>query len=54
MKLNELVKPNKKVADYRTDITGIAAKDLEGISCSLADIQVTHVVDMDILDYMIL
>lgn len=39
VKLNELVKPNKKVADYRTDITGIAAKDLEGISCSLADIQ---------------
>lgn len=32
--------PNKAVADYRTDITGISAKDLEGVTCSLADVQV--------------
>lgn len=46
MKLNELVKPNKKVVDYRTEITGIAAKDLESISCSLADIQVTYTLSL--------
>ncbi|KAJ4950403.1 hypothetical protein NE237_027235 [Protea cynaroides] len=39
VKLNELVNPNKAVADYRTDITGISAKDLHGINCSLADVQ---------------
>ncbi|XP_043702664.1 small RNA degrading nuclease 1-like [Telopea speciosissima] len=39
VKLNELVNPNKAVADYRTDITGISAKDLCGINCSLADVQ---------------
>ncbi|KAF8410115.1 hypothetical protein HHK36_002637 [Tetracentron sinense] len=39
VKLNELVNPNKAVADYRTEITGISAKDLEGITCSLSDIQ---------------
>ncbi|KAJ4958041.1 hypothetical protein NE237_025152 [Protea cynaroides] len=39
VKLNELVNPNKAVADYRTNITGISAKDLHGINCSLADVQ---------------
>lgn len=40
VKLDKLVNPNKAVADYRTDITGISAKDLEGVTCSLADVQV--------------
>ncbi|XP_038971963.1 small RNA degrading nuclease 1-like isoform X1 [Phoenix dactylifera] len=39
VKLDELVNPNKAVADYRTDITGIYAEDLEGVTCSLPDIQ---------------
>ncbi|KAF6174776.1 hypothetical protein GIB67_031300 [Kingdonia uniflora] len=39
VKLNELVKPNKAIADYRTEITGITADDLEKATCSLADIQ---------------
>ncbi|XP_059632896.1 small RNA degrading nuclease 1-like isoform X2 [Cornus florida] len=39
VKLNEHVNPNKAVADYRTDITGVTAKDLNGSTCSLADIQ---------------
>lgn len=40
VKLDELVNPNKVIADYRTDITGVSARDLEGITCSLADVQV--------------
>lgn len=40
VKLDKLVKPNKAVADYRTEITGITAADLDGITCLLADIQV--------------
>ncbi|KAF6175366.1 hypothetical protein GIB67_009060 [Kingdonia uniflora] len=39
VKLNELVKPNKVIADYRTEITGITADDLEKVTCSLANIQ---------------
>ncbi|PON67197.1 Exonuclease/helicase-like [Trema orientale] len=39
VKLDELVKPNKAVADYRTEITGITAADLEGVTCSLSDVQ---------------
>ncbi|GLU13516.1 hypothetical protein SLE2022_301490 [Rubroshorea leprosula] len=39
VKLNNLVNPNKPVADYRTEITGISAGDLDGVTCSLADIQ---------------
>lgn len=39
VKLNEFVNPNKPVADYRTEITGITAGDLDGVSCSLADVQ---------------
>ncbi|XP_058080166.1 small RNA degrading nuclease 3-like isoform X2 [Magnolia sinica] len=39
VKLDKLVNPNKAVADYRTEITGISAKDLEGVTSSLVDIQ---------------
>ncbi|KAF1861478.1 hypothetical protein Lal_00025814 [Lupinus albus] len=39
VKLHERVKPNKAIADYRTDITGVSSKDLDGVTCSLADIQ---------------
>ena len=40
MKIDELVKPRKAIKDYRTDITGISPGDLDGVSCSLADVQV--------------
>ncbi|GFY86583.1 small RNA degrading nuclease 2 [Actinidia rufa] len=39
VKLNELVNPNKAVADYRSEITGLTAKDLDGVTYSVADIQ---------------
>ncbi|WOL12882.1 small RNA degrading nuclease 1 [Canna indica] len=39
VKLDELVNPIKAVADYRTHITGISSKDLDGVTCSLADIK---------------
>ncbi|XVF59361.1 hypothetical protein PTKIN_Ptkin07bG0269500 [Pterospermum kingtungense] len=39
VKIDELVNPNKAVADYRTEITGVAAEDLDGVTCSVADIQ---------------
>ncbi|KAI3859978.1 hypothetical protein MKX03_008521 [Papaver bracteatum] len=39
VKLDTLVKPNKPIVDYRSEITGITAKDLEGVTCSLADVQ---------------
>ncbi|KAF2284364.1 hypothetical protein GH714_021124 [Hevea brasiliensis] len=39
VKLDEKVNPCKPVADYRTEITGVAAGDLDELSCSLADIQ---------------
>nr|KYP60184.1 Small RNA degrading nuclease 3 [Cajanus cajan] len=39
VKLNQLVKPDKEIADYRTEITGISSQDLEAVTCSLADIQ---------------
>ncbi|KAK1439014.1 hypothetical protein QVD17_04829 [Tagetes erecta] len=39
VKLDELVKPDKVVVDYRTSITGVGAKDLEQVTCSLQDIQ---------------
>ncbi|KDP31991.1 hypothetical protein JCGZ_12452 [Jatropha curcas] len=39
VKLDEKVNPCKPVADYRTEITGVTARDLDGVSCSLADIQ---------------
>ncbi|XP_047318983.1 small RNA degrading nuclease 1-like [Impatiens glandulifera] len=38
-KLNEFVKPDKAVVDYRSEITGLTAKDLEGARSSLADVQ---------------
>ncbi|GJU99736.1 small RNA degrading nuclease 1 [Tanacetum coccineum] len=41
VKLDELVKPDRAVADYRTHITGVAAKDLEKVTCSLQDVQVS-------------
>ncbi|KAE8703745.1 Exonuclease [Hibiscus syriacus] len=39
IKIDQLVKPNKAVSDYRTEITGVAAGDLDGVTCSVADIQ---------------
>ncbi|KAJ1389954.1 RNA exonuclease 1-like, exonuclease domain [Sesbania bispinosa] len=39
VKLHELVKPDKAIVDYRTEITGVSSQDLESVSCSLADIQ---------------
>ncbi|KAL5072135.1 hypothetical protein RYX36_023022 [Vicia faba] len=39
VKLLELVKPEKAIAEYRTEITGVSSKDLETVTCSLADIQ---------------
>ncbi|KNA08394.1 hypothetical protein SOVF_163020 [Spinacia oleracea] len=39
VELHEFVNPNKAVAYYRTQITGVSAQDLDGITCSLADIQ---------------
>ncbi|MCL7037448.1 hypothetical protein MKW94_009570 [Papaver nudicaule] len=39
VKLDTLVKPDKPVINYRTEITGVSAKDLEGVTCSLADVQ---------------
>jgi RNA exonuclease 1 len=40
VKLDELVNPLKAVADYRTNITGVSKKDLEGVKFSLVDVQV--------------
>ncbi|KAI7991035.1 Small RNA degrading nuclease 1 [Camellia lanceoleosa] len=39
VKLNELVNPNKAVADYRSEIIGLSAEDLDGVTCSLANVQ---------------
>lgn len=39
VKLDKLVNPDKAVADYRTDITGITAEDLEKETCSLLYVQ---------------
>ncbi|WJZ91942.1 hypothetical protein VitviT2T_010975 [Vitis vinifera] len=39
VKLNELVKPHKAVVDYRTEITGVSAKDFDETTSSLVDIQ---------------
>uniref|UniRef100_A0A7N0T9V1 Exonuclease domain-containing protein n=1 Tax=Kalanchoe fedtschenkoi TaxID=63787 RepID=A0A7N0T9V1_KALFE len=39
VKLDELVKPDKPVVDYRTEITGVSANDLEGVSLTLSDVQ---------------
>ncbi|KAL2902346.1 Small RNA degrading nuclease 1 [Bienertia sinuspersici] len=40
VKLYEFVKPNKVVEDYRTQTTGVSAEDLDGVTCSLADLQI--------------
>ncbi|XP_076952364.1 small RNA degrading nuclease 3-like [Bidens hawaiensis] len=37
--LDELVKPDKKVVDYRSRITGIYAKDLVNVTTKLRDVQ---------------
>ncbi|RDX87641.1 Small RNA degrading nuclease 3, partial [Mucuna pruriens] len=39
VKLNELVKPNREIIDYRTEITAVSSQDLEAVTCSLSDIQ---------------
>lgn len=39
VKLHKLVKPEKAIKDYKTEITGVSAQDLETVTCSLADIQ---------------
>ncbi|CAL5366877.1 unnamed protein product [Camellia sinensis] len=39
VKLNELVNPNKTVADYRSEITGLTAENLDGVTCSLTNVQ---------------
>ncbi|KAL0343732.1 UNVERIFIED_CONTAM: Small RNA degrading nuclease 3 [Sesamum angustifolium] len=39
VKLDEVVNPDKAIADYRTEITGISAKDLDGVTHSLKDVQ---------------
>lgn len=44
VKLEKLVKPNKTISDYRTEITGVSDEDLVGVKCSLVDIQVAVVV----------
>ncbi|CAN6450876.1 unnamed protein product [Victoria cruziana] len=41
IKLDVLVNPMKAVSDYRTDVTGISACDLEGVTCCLSDVQKT-------------
>ncbi|KAL8461489.1 hypothetical protein ACS0TY_021286 [Phlomoides rotata] len=39
VKLDKVVNPNKAIADYRTEITGISANDLDGVIHSLKDVQ---------------
>lgn len=39
VKLDKVVNPNKEIADYRTEITGISAKDLDGVTYTLKDAQ---------------
>ncbi|CAD6261973.1 unnamed protein product [Miscanthus lutarioriparius] len=38
-KLDILVNPLKTITDYRTHITGVSKKDLEGVTSSLVDVQ---------------
>ncbi|CAL9229634.1 unnamed protein product, partial [Arabidopsis halleri] len=46
--LDEFVKPNKPVSDYRTDVTGLTAQDLETASTlSVADLQMDHARKID-------
>ncbi|XP_068667020.1 small RNA degrading nuclease 1-like [Aristolochia californica] len=39
VKLDRLVNPGKAVLDYKTNITGVSKEDLEGVTCSLKDVQ---------------
>ncbi|XP_073143508.1 small RNA degrading nuclease 1 [Henckelia pumila] len=39
VKLDAVVNPNKAIADFRTEITGMSAIDLDGVTCSLPDVQ---------------
>ncbi|GAU26884.1 hypothetical protein TSUD_02870 [Trifolium subterraneum] len=39
VKLHKLVKPEKAIVDYKTEITGVSPEDLKTVTCSLADIQ---------------
>ncbi|PNY08046.1 small RNA degrading nuclease 3-like protein [Trifolium pratense] len=39
VKLHKLVKPEKAIVDYKTEITGVSSEDLKTVTCSLADIQ---------------
>ncbi|KAL6572992.1 hypothetical protein OROHE_002468 [Orobanche hederae] len=39
--LDEVVNPNKAIADYRTEITGISAKHLAGVTHSLDHVQIS-------------
>ncbi|XP_076908177.1 small RNA degrading nuclease 3-like [Bidens hawaiensis] len=39
VKLDELVKPDKRIVDYRTRITGIRARDLEKVTMNLRGVQ---------------
>jgi hypothetical protein len=40
--LDELVLPSKEVKDYLTNITGVSANDLEGVTVTQSDAQVDH------------
>ncbi|XP_057424902.1 small RNA degrading nuclease 3-like isoform X1 [Lotus japonicus] len=39
VKLHKRVKPDKAIVDYRTEVTGVSSRDLETVTCTLADIQ---------------
>ncbi|GJN01513.1 hypothetical protein PR202_ga18786 [Eleusine coracana subsp. coracana] len=41
VKLDMLIKPCKAIADYRTHITAVSKEDLDGVTTSLADVQVS-------------
>ncbi|KAL6498236.1 hypothetical protein OROGR_028633 [Orobanche gracilis] len=41
VKLDEVVNPNKAIDDYRTEITGISAEHLAGVTHSLDDVQIS-------------
>lgn len=44
MILDQFVKPDKPIVDYRTAITGVTALDIENVTVSVSDIQVSLVV----------
>lgn len=43
MILDQFVKPDKRIVDYRTVITGVTAQDIEKATLSVVDIQVYRV-----------